>query len=150
MAMASYFKPSPYDVNWLTNRDMGRFLDGLSKTETFDLVQVESIGMYPYASAFNETPIVLDHHNVESHMMRRRYEKEAMGISKIYFHREAAKLKRWEQSVCGKCAVNLVVSELDGIRLKENAGDIGSPLFQTAWIFNTSTPTSRLENEGKD
>jgi glycosyltransferase involved in cell wall biosynthesis len=124
MAMVSYLKPSPYDVNWLTNRSMGRFLDGLSKTETFDLIHVDTIGLYPYISAFTETPVVLNHHNIESHMMRRRFEKEKKGLNKIYFHRESAKLKRMEQSVCGKCAVNLVVSQLDGIRLKENAGDV--------------------------
>lgn len=124
MAMASYLRSSPYDVNWLTNMDMERHLEKVSKTETFDLIHVDTIGAYPYASGFFGIPVVLNHHNVESHMMRRRYEKETNFPKKIYFHREAFKLGRYEREVCGKCAVNLVVSELDGIRLKESAADV--------------------------
>jgi polysaccharide biosynthesis protein PslH len=124
MTTASYLRLSPYDVNWLTNIDMERYLENVSKTEKFDLVHVDTIGLYPYVSPFSGTPVVLNHHNVESHMMRRRYEKETNRLKKIYFHRESSKLERYEREVCGKCAVNLVVSDLDGIRLKENAGDV--------------------------
>lgn len=124
MTMASYFRSSPYDVNWLMNHDMAKLLERLSKTETFDLVHLDTIGLYPYVSAFPGTPVVLNHHNVESHMMRRRFEKETNRLKKIYFHRESSKLGRYEWEVCGKCSVNLVVSGLDGSRLKENAGDV--------------------------
>ena len=124
MTMASYVRSSPYDVNWLINRDMKNFLERLSKTETFDLVHVDTIGLYPYSAPFSGIPIVLNHHNIESQMMRRRYEKEKNGLYKIYFHRESSKIKRYERVVCGKCAMNLVVSELDGSRLRENAGNV--------------------------
>ena len=124
MTMASYLRASPYDVNWLTNIDMETYLENVSKIETFDLVHVDTIGLYPYVSAYSGIPVVLNHHNVESHMMRRRYEKETNRLERIYFHRESSKLERYEREVCGKCAVNLVVSDLDGIRLKEIAGDV--------------------------
>jgi len=124
MSMASYLRSSPYDVNWLKNKGMEKYLEKVSKTETFDLVHVDTIGLYPYVSAFSGTPVVLNHHNVESHMMRRRYEKETNGLKKIYFHRESSKLERYEREVCGKCALNLVVSDLDGIRLKETVGNV--------------------------
>jgi glycosyltransferase involved in cell wall biosynthesis len=103
---------------------MAIFLERLSKTETFDLVHVDTIGLYPYVAPFSGIPIVLNHHNIESQMMRRRYEKEKNGLYKIYFYRESSKIGRYERDVCGKCAVNLVVSDLDGSRLKENAGNI--------------------------
>jgi len=124
MTMASYLRSSPYDVNWLKNKPMERYLENVSKAETFDLVHVDTIGLYPYVSSFIDTPVVMNHHNVESHMMRRRYEKETNRLKKIYFHRESSKLERYEREVCGKCAENLVVSDLDGIRLKENVGDV--------------------------
>jgi glycosyltransferase involved in cell wall biosynthesis len=124
MTMASYFRSSTYDVNWLRNREMTRFMSSLSRTETYDLLHVDTIGLYPYAAAFSRTPVVLNHHNIESHMMRRRYEKERHPGSKLYFHREFGKIRRYEQRVCSRCAVNLVVSELDGTRLKETAGDV--------------------------
>jgi len=124
MTVACYLRPSPYDVNWLINRDMKNFLERLSKTETFDLVHVDTIGLYPYVSSFSGIPIVLNHHNIESQMMRRRYEKEKNGLYKIYFHRESLKIGRYERDVCGKCAMNLVVSDLDGSRLRENAGNV--------------------------
>jgi len=124
MTMASYLRSSPYDVNWLKCKAMERYLENVSKTETFDLVHVDTIGLYPYVSSFIDTPVVMNHHNVESHMMRRRYEKETNRLKKIYFHRESSKLERYEREVCGICAENLVVSDLDGIRLKENAGNV--------------------------
>jgi polysaccharide biosynthesis protein PslH len=124
MTMASYVRSSPYDVNWLMNRDMANFLERLSKTETFDLVHVDTIGLYPYVAPFSGTPIVLTHNNIESHMMRRRFENETNGLYKIYFLRESSKIRRYEMDVCSKCALNLVVSELDGSRLKESAGNV--------------------------
>ena len=124
MTVAGYLRSSPYDVNWLINPDMKNFLERLSKTETFDLVHVDTIGLYPYVASFSGIPIVLNHHNIESQMMRRRYENEKNGLYKIYFHRESSKIGRYERDVCGKCAMNLVVSELDGSRLRENAGNV--------------------------
>jgi len=124
MTIASYVRSSPYDVNWLMNRDMKIFLERLSKSETFDLVHVDTIGLYPYVAPFSGTPIVLNHNNIESHMMRRRFEKETNCLHKIYFLRESSKLRRYERGVCGKCAVNLVVSDLDESRLKESAGNV--------------------------
>jgi polysaccharide biosynthesis protein PslH len=124
MTMASYLRSSPYDVNWLTNRTMGRYLEELSKAETFDLVHVDTIGLYPYAAAFSGIPVVLNHHNVESHMMSRRFENESNSIYKAYFNREFLKIRRYERKACGECAVNLVVSDLDAIRLQENVGDV--------------------------
>lgn len=124
MTVASYLRSSPYDVNWLMNRDMKNFLVLLSKTETFDLVHVDTIGLYPYVAPFYGIPIVLNHHNIESQMMRRRYEKEKNHLYKIYFHRESSKIGRYERDVCFKCAMNLVVSDLDGSRLKDNAGNV--------------------------
>ena len=124
MTMASYVRSSPYDVNWLMNRDMANFLERLSRAETFDLVHVDTIGLYPYVAPFSGTPIVLTHNNIESHMMRRRFEKETNGLYKIYFHRESSKIRRYERDVCSNCALNLVVSDLDGSRLKECAGNV--------------------------
>jgi len=124
MTMTSYLRSSPYDVNWLMNHDMANFIERISKTETYDLVHVDTIGLYPYVAPFSGIPLVLNHHNIESHMMRRRYEKEKNGLYKIYFRRESSKIGRYERDVCGKCDMNLVVSDLDGSRLKENAGNI--------------------------
>lgn len=124
MTAASYFRPTPYDVNWLRNREMQRHLETLSRSDRFDLVHLDTVGLCPYGAAFPGTPLVLNHHNVESHMMRRRAENEAIGPQKLYFRREASKLRRYERNRCPECALNLVVSELDGARLKETVGDV--------------------------
>jgi glycosyltransferase involved in cell wall biosynthesis len=124
MTVASYLRSTPYDVNWLTNRDMGRFLTRLSQTEAYDLLHVDTIGLYPYAALFAGTPVVLNHHNIESHMMNRRSDNERRPLSRLYFLRESAKLRSYERTACRTCAVNLVVSELDGRRLKQTAGEV--------------------------
>jgi len=124
MAMWSYFSSYPYNFNWLLNKEMTKFIDKLSKNEQYDLIHVDTIGMIPYALPFGRVPTVLNHHNVESHMMHRRFEKETGLMKRAYIRKEAEKLKKFERAICPKCSVNLVVSDLDGVRLREIVGNV--------------------------
>lgn len=89
MAMWSYFSSYPYNFNWLINKEMIRFIDKLSENERYDLIHVDTIGMVPYALPFNQVPTVLNHHNVESHMMHRRFEKETGLMKRAYIDRKS-------------------------------------------------------------
>jgi glycosyltransferase involved in cell wall biosynthesis len=124
MTAISYFRRSPYDCNWLYNKEMYLFIEDLSKRETFDLVHIDTLGMFPYSIPFNGIPMILNHHNIESNMMHRRFENEANTIKKMYFKRESVKLSRYENYVCKQCNANLVVSDLDAFRLKEIVRDV--------------------------
>lgn len=118
MAARNFVRTSPYDVNWLENIELTSYLRELAATETFDLIHVDTVGLMPYAELFRGVPVVLNHHNIESQMMRRRAEKEPVHWKRIYFQREARKLEALERVMCDKVAQNLVVSELDASRLR--------------------------------
>jgi glycosyltransferase involved in cell wall biosynthesis len=117
-AAMSYFQSAPYEVNWLRSPRMHNYLRGLAASQAFDMIHVDTIGLMPYSEWFGETPVVLNHHNVESHLVYRRAAAERSLGRRIYFNREAAKIERLERSLCAGAAVNLTVSELDAVRLR--------------------------------
>lgn len=123
MAALTFFRSTPYDVNWLENRALHAAIGEFASSGHFDLVHVDTIGLIPYAAPFARTPVVLNHHNIESQMMRRRAEKEPVHWKRLYFRREGAKLERLERAVCPGVAMNLVVSALDAARLHGLVGE---------------------------
>jgi glycosyltransferase involved in cell wall biosynthesis len=118
-AAASYFLPSPYEVNWLRNSHMHAYLRNLRLARAFDLVHVDTIGLMPYARWFEETPVVLNHHNIEGHMVTRRAVAEKSIARRVYFYREAMKIDRLQRQYCPHVALNVTVSELDSARLQQ-------------------------------
>jgi glycosyltransferase involved in cell wall biosynthesis len=106
-------------VNWLENPDLRAHLTTLAASEKFDLIHVDTVGLMPYAGLLPGVPVVLNHHNVESQMLRRRAEREPVRWRRIYFRREARKLELLEKAAAPEVAVNLTVSELDAARLRE-------------------------------
>jgi glycosyltransferase involved in cell wall biosynthesis len=114
----SYFRPSPYDVNWLRSWPLRRHLRERAGREHFDLIHIDTLGLLPYAAELSGVPVALNHHNIESQLMERRTEREGNPLKRHYFRRETSKLQRLERKACAEVAVNLVVSELDGERLR--------------------------------
>ena len=110
--------PQPYDVLWLRSSAMHETLANLGATRSFDLIHLDTIGLYPYASRIAGTPAVLNHHNVESDMMALRAERETRAMLRWYFGRQAKKLATLEREAAPRVKVNLVVSELDAQRLR--------------------------------
>ena len=117
-AALSFFDTLPYEVNWLRSPEMDAYLRGIAATESFDLVHVDTLGLMRFARPFSDTPIVLNHHNVESQLVYRRAEAERNPAFRIYLRREAGKIARLERDLCRRAAVNLTVSDLDSDRLR--------------------------------
>ena len=118
-AALSYFRSTPFDVNWLRSAPLRHYLRERAGRDRFDLVHVDTLGLLPYAAALAPAPVVLNHHNVESQLMGRRADREPHSLKRRYFRREERKLARMERDACAGAAVNLVVSELDAARLAE-------------------------------
>lgn len=83
----------------------------------FDLVHVDSILLARYLPLCRHTPLVLTHHNVESHLLRRRAEVCTSRLERFFFAGEARKVEHLEKTLAPAAAVNVIVSELDGERL---------------------------------
>ena len=107
----SLFTEKPYTVNWNCSADMKGTIDNVLKEFQPDVIHYDTIGMAEYFQ--HNIPGVLNHHNVESHMMLRRVQKEKNYLKKMYFYQEAKKIERYEKKVCKLFQSNLVVSDED-------------------------------------
>ncbi|MGE0553651.1 MAG: glycosyltransferase family 4 protein [Gemmatimonadales bacterium] len=114
----TYFRAAPYDVTLFESREMQARLQEIASSRPPDLVHVDTVGLWPFAETFPGTPVVLNHHNIESQMMSRRAGRESHPLRRHYLSREATKLRRLEERAGARAAVNLVVSPLDAERLR--------------------------------
>jgi glycosyltransferase involved in cell wall biosynthesis len=118
IAAVSVVTRQPYDANWLWSPRMRSVIAELRALHRFDLVHLDTVGLYQYAAVFPQTPIVLNHHNVESAMMRSRAGIEDCALRRWYFERQARKLAALERVAATRARVNLVVSDTDAERLQ--------------------------------
>lgn len=88
-----------------------------------DLVHVDILFLASCLHAVPGVPIALNHHNIESDLLRRRA-SNGQRLSRWYFARQAAMVEDAERVLARTAGVNLVVSALDGERLRHLAGDV--------------------------
>ena len=148
MTGISYFSSLPYDINWLHNGKMLRLIKNLINNNAYDLIHVDTIGMFPYSLLFYNRNIVLNHHNIESSMMARRFENEINTLKKEYFRKEAGKLCKYERYACNNCTKNFVVSDLDAIRLRNIVGDVDITVVQNGVDTEYFKPREPLGKKG--
>lgn len=147
LAAWSFVHPAPYDENSLRSRAMAAHLASIARTGRFDLVHVDTVGLAPYTALVPGVPVVLNHHNVESQLVRRRAEREPHLVRRLYFHREAGKLQRLERRACPRAAVNLTVSELDATRLVEVAPAARTSVIENGVDIEYFSPGRRTETD---
>lgn len=115
---ASVVTPQPYAANWLRSRALRSILADLRSSHHFDLVHLDTVALHQYAAGFEATPTVLTHHNVESDMMEKRAAREANPLKRWFFSLQSERLANLERVAASRCAVNLVVSDLDSDRVR--------------------------------
>ena len=87
----------------------------------FDLVHVDSVVLAAYRAAIGDAPVVLNHHNLESALISQRSQTARSAGARWVLRHEAAKLEALERDWVPRAAMNLVVSDLDGERLRQLA-----------------------------
>ncbi len=123
LALGSLFTRSPYAVNWLHSARFWSRLKQVLQAERFDVVHFDTLSLAPYLRLLSDSPTVLDHHNIESHMMLRRSELEQNLFKKAYFLQEGRKLVRYERQICPEFDLHITCSELDSSRLRDISPD---------------------------
>lgn len=121
MLARAAFTSAGYTLGWLRSREMATLLRGVLASMQFDLVHFDTISLAPYLGLLSVERAVVNHHNVESHMMRRRAEREPRRLARSYLLREAKKIARYEQWICPRVDLNLTCSALDARRLESGA-----------------------------
>lgn len=110
-----------YSLLWLRSSEYQNRLTQLIAAEKYDLIHFDTLSFYPYFGSCRGIPAVLDHHNIESHMMQRRAEIESRWLHKFYFKNEAEKLKVVEKKLATDVVLNITCSDMDSSRLMEVA-----------------------------
>lgn len=122
LALRAFGDRRPYDVLWLRQPAMHTAIQALLGSRAgVDLVHVDTLGLWQYLPAGINAVTVLNHHNVESQLTARRAALESHSLRRLYLARDAAKLRRTEEDCAAAASLNLVVSSLDGERLREVA-----------------------------
>lgn len=116
-AFKSLFTTHPFSVNWIKDTDMKRRLRRLCDSVKFDLAHVDTISLAVYSDVLNGFPKILNHHNIESHLLKRRILFERNLVKRWYYAQESRKLEAYERQVCPTFDANFTVSELDKERL---------------------------------
>ena len=99
------------------SRPYTRRLQELVRARRFDLAHVDSIVLSRYLPLLGGLPVVLVHHNVESALLRRRAAIER-GWRSAYLGYQASLMEREERRWCGRCELNVAVSEADQAQLQ--------------------------------
>ena len=115
-----------YTVSWLDSSAYRDTLQSWLKQYHFDLAHFDTISLAPYLKYLPDTCSILNHHNIESHMMLRRTELEHNWLKKFYFWQEGIKLKRYETRVCPQFDHHITCSTLDADRLAEHIPNISA------------------------
>lgn len=126
LALKSLFTPAGYTMDWLVSDEFATSLKTILAETDYDLVHFDTISLAIYRHLVKDTPVSLDHHNIESHMMIRRASKEGNYLKKGYFYLEGLKLKHQEKKWCSQFDVNITCSAMDTDRLNEIVGPLNS------------------------
>ena len=116
-ALISLVTTDPLSANWVKDPGMRRRLLNLVRTVKFDVVHFDTVSLAAYRDCVGSTPKILNHHNIESHLLRRRIDFEPNSLKRLYYAAEASKLERYERRVCAEFDTNFTVSALDRKRL---------------------------------
>lgn len=119
LALKSIFTVDPYTINWLKAREMRVLMEDIVKNHQYDILHFDSISLSSYLPLFPDKPKVLDHHNIESHMMLRRAAQEVNQLKQLYYLMEGKKLLRYEKHVCREFDLHITCSSIDSERLLE-------------------------------
>ena len=116
-AMRALLNGSTYTMSWLLSQPARATIAAELAARQYELVHFDTIGLAPYHSEIGCVPATLTHHNVESHMLRRRGDNTRNPLIRGYFHREAQRLEDAERRTATQFATHITCSDLDRMRL---------------------------------
>ncbi len=154
LAFKSLTTPAPYNINWLKSSRFQDKVEELCAQKRYDIVHFDTISLIPYYSLCEHAVTILDHHNIESHMLLRRAENENNLLKKLYFWQEGKRLTHYERKFCPKFSLNITCSEIDSERLRSflpsvNVEDIPNGVDTDYFIPSRFVPGSNGETSKK-
>ncbi|HEV2750290.1 MAG TPA: glycosyltransferase [Gemmatimonadales bacterium] len=90
----------------------------LLDTHHFDVIHLDSIMLSGYLPLLGDLPVVCVHHNIESVLLRRRALAERSLWRRAYLLYQARLMEQEMRRACGRCQLNVVVSEAEQMELQ--------------------------------
>jgi glycosyltransferase involved in cell wall biosynthesis len=106
-----------YTTFALDSPTMRRRIVHLLQTRRFDVIHMDSITLSGYLPLLGDVPVVCVHHNVESLLLQRRARAERSPWRRAYLLHQAHLMEQEVRRRCGRCHLNIVVSEADRTEL---------------------------------
>ena len=100
--MKSVITGRPFVLLKYNSRQMSQAIDEMLRSVNFDLIHIDMLPLGVYYDKFFNKKIVLDAHNVESYLLRRRVEQEHNPAVKWFFSKQQAGLECFERSLTQK------------------------------------------------
>ena len=119
LALRGILSGDPYEVHWLKDMEMKAKLLALLRRVHFDVVHFDTLGLAQYMPLIGSSGAVLNHHDVQSGLMTRRWNSESNPVLKWFWGVEAKALRRAEKRWGGSARVNLVCSQDESKLLSE-------------------------------
>lgn len=116
----SIFSTSPISIDLYRSEIFQDACLNLLARNSFDVCHADTMGLIDHVLYKVGSGKVLNHHNVESHLMKRRAQNESNVLKKMFFALEAYKLDKYEKRICTIYDLNLFVSQVDMERMKES------------------------------
>ncbi len=103
----------PYSVWRFRSSKFQKLVKKTINEQKFDVVHFDTIALSQYLDDIGNLPAVLNHHNAESQLLKRRGLNHPNILAGFYMRYQAWKLARYEKQVMPKFKAHLVVSDKD-------------------------------------
>jgi len=120
--LRSILTQRPYTVFAHRSEAFIRRLREFLANQKFDLVHMDSLDLSGYLPDLRGIPVVVDHHNVESALLRRRSRSESNRFRAFYINHQSRLTQREERRWCREVDLNLTVSGEDRDTLQSIVG----------------------------
>jgi len=109
----------PYNLLWLESREYAEAVEQWCRDTHYDVIHFDTISLLPYLEYVDSSvATVLDHHNIESHMLIRRAENESNPLLSFYYRHEGRRVEQYEKDFCPRFSLNITCSDVDSDRLQ--------------------------------
>lgn len=145
-ALRALLSGSTYTMSWLVSEPARAAIAREAAANSYDLVHFDTIGLAPYRGDTGAIPATLTHHNIESHMLRRRADNTRNLAIRGYFRQEAHRLEEAERRAATQFATHITCSDLDRERLHQiapKANVVVIPNGVDCDFFTSATPPTR-------
>lgn len=120
----SIFSMDSLSVAFYRSDEMHKRIQELVSATKFDVAHFDTISLAEYAEDVGNIGKILNHHNMESDLLKKRSMIEKNVFKKIYYRNEVKKLRQYHINNCHKFDINFTVSDLDKELLLEEVPDI--------------------------